>query len=283
MNNTGEFISINKEDYFKTYLTERQNLHIHLVQQLLAKAEVKKQLVLQQAADMVEKFTEYREEFLRNLPPQIKSMTVKDYITKYDCNFQKCLSSLKSEESLQIQNAEKNMNSQSDVQISLTKQSSSETTSAENKPHFQNENQPPSQGQKEDNENEHEVIKLYESKHPFRVLTNKEDHKHFGFSKQNTEIYPPAKSSKKRNRDLYEENALKENRNILNTPSSKIANPQKTPTWSATKVLNAMNKAGNMNAMKPGAYFEKKIINNTPHNTKTLAKIGSPSRKPWMP
>lgn len=281
MSTTQGIISIDKEEYFKTYFQERQNLHIHLVQQLLAKAEVKKQLVNQQASEMIEKFVEYRDEFLRNLPPQIKSMSVKDYVNKYDCNFQKCMASIKADEPIQIQNTQKSLNSQPEESISFSKQISSETTFNENKPLSENENN--LQLYHDQHEEEQSVFEMYtkqENKEPFKVLTNREEDKNKFVSKQNAEIYPPAKSSKKRNRENFEEAVLKENRNVLNTPSSKNGT-LKAITWSATKVLNAMNKVANSSS-KP-ILVEKKMMGTPAQTNKGASKIASPSRKPWMP
>lgn len=75
-------IAINKDQYYKAYLDQRQKLHIHLVQQLLAKSEVKKQIILTKSAEIIDNFAKYRDAFLMNMPGELKATKVSDYIAR---------------------------------------------------------------------------------------------------------------------------------------------------------------------------------------------------------
>ena len=91
MSNENEVLSISREQYERIYLEQRQRLHVNLVQQLIAKSEARKQLVLTKSTEIIENFVQYRDEFLRNMPSELKSMKVSEYLTKGTENLQESI------------------------------------------------------------------------------------------------------------------------------------------------------------------------------------------------
>ena len=88
MNPQKETIVIDKDHYYKTYMEQRQKLHVNLVQQLHLRAEAKKNHILSKSNEIIEKFINYREEFLKNMPAELKNLKVKDYINQSDGTLQ---------------------------------------------------------------------------------------------------------------------------------------------------------------------------------------------------
>lgn len=88
MNPQKEMIVIEKEHYYKTYMEQRQKLHVNLVQQLHLRAEAKKNHLLSKSNEIIDKFINYREEFLKNMPAELKSLKVKDYVSQSDGTLQ---------------------------------------------------------------------------------------------------------------------------------------------------------------------------------------------------
>lgn len=91
MNIENGYITISKDEYYKAYLEQRQRLHVNLVQQLLYKAETKKQLLLNKSAEIINNFIQYRDEFINNMPTELKATKVSDYFEKNNCNIQEIL------------------------------------------------------------------------------------------------------------------------------------------------------------------------------------------------
>lgn len=82
MTSETDIIAIKKDQYYKAYIDQRQKVHVYLVQQLLAKSEVKKQIILTKSAEIIENFTKYRDAFLANMPSDLKATKVSDYIAR---------------------------------------------------------------------------------------------------------------------------------------------------------------------------------------------------------
>ena len=116
MNNQSSQFYIDQDQYYKLYIQQRQNLHSSLIKQLLTKSELRKQDVLQVTSDMIEKFLEYRDTFLTNMPQEILKMPVREYMSKYNGNFFECMKHMKTPEMQQIEILSEQLNQKMSIQ-----------------------------------------------------------------------------------------------------------------------------------------------------------------------
>ena len=82
MENSNGMILIDKDQYYKTYIEQREKLHFNLVQQLLVRADAKKQNILNKSSEIIERFIQYRDEFLKNMPNELKALKVNEYLNR---------------------------------------------------------------------------------------------------------------------------------------------------------------------------------------------------------
>lgn len=272
MNNQESLISIDKDEYFKTFFAKRKALHMNLIQQLIAKSESKKELVMQQASQIIDRFIEYRDDFITNLPPSVKTMKVKDYMTKYDSNFHKCLKSTSMEDKSSNSILNEKFDIEPEIQAPPQKFHVEEMVTV---PKFVVE------GEKSNtiphtNRTGFESLKSFDDKENEMFLTVNTD-----FSKENSKMKDDQnvpQSNRKRKKPQIE-NPLKENKNLINL------NPEHhKPSFNPSRILNLIKEAKALQSEKPS------INSFTPTQNKILSKFISPapapgsSRKPvWMP
>ena len=259
-------IAINKDQYYKAYLDQRQKLHVHLVQQLLAKSEVKKQIILTKSAEIIDNFTKYRDAFLMNMPSDLKATKVSDYMARGAEDLQEA-SKMSSEKAL----------------AGIYKMFQSEFEKAHGQPKKNGDAMPATStachsGKKiklisKDKAKRYDAIDKDGVSRQLTDITNEphripheESHQYSGMKSKTKQENGANKTSKKRKWDQFGSN-MKENKNPLNYSNSKQQNNDIKFDMGKLQMSDKKNPVLSVISM---------------NRLNTMTSTGSP-KKPWMP
>jgi len=266
MDNSNGVLLIDKEQFYKTYIEQREKLHFNLAQQLIARAEAKKQHILNKSNEIIETFNQYRDQFLGSMPNEFKSLKVSEYLNKSQGSLEGLIQHSHDEtmhslyKILQSECEKVNQSIKKSVRKINTNQQ------IDNKLDILNQEKNKAFEGSEADETVLEFIDCIKEKQPSPKKVTKtkpviiDANKHSAMkSKPKIEATTPVKSNRKRKWDQFTSNG-KENR---------------TPNATKGKT-NGGNKA------------ETGKILNLEKNTPVLALLSSnkdvsPSKRPWMP
>jgi len=257
MNPQKETIVIDKDHYYKTYMEQRQKLHVNLVQQLHLRAEAKKNHILSKSNEIIDKFNNYRDEFLKNMPAELKTLKVKDYINQSDGTLQVFLKQADSEEGMS--------NLYKLFQHEFEKANNHQAQKPTENFVYNNNNNHDKQNSEQDDTVLEFIDSIKENPHQ-KAKFDLESNKPSAMKSKVKTVATPLKSTKKRKFDQMT-SAGKENNNLGLLSKSKAINGNGT----AKKVL--LEKTNTM-----------KIQPIPSQNNPDLNKLtASPNKRPWMP